>query len=149
MLESTEIKIKEILKSFRDRTGVVYTVLYDSDGLIITVDQASYIQKNDSHQAISAIFASLFSLAESGTNTIKDDNNVKNLTIQVGSNVDPDGFTIILHAVNRDIILTSIFPTSLNLAVILFELNQITQKLSNFLEQYEEQDVNSRVELFT
>ncbi|MFX0017491.1 MAG: roadblock/LC7 domain-containing protein [Promethearchaeota archaeon] len=143
---SIEEKITSILKSFRERTGTNYTILFNNDGLEIAVDQGVSVNKNKHFdQNIAAVNATIISLANSGINLLNNTHCVKNLTIQAGHQLDNDSFIILMENVKDDISLLTLFSVNLNISVILFELKQIAQKLLNFFQSNEEDKINVEI----
>ncbi|MFX1366547.1 MAG: roadblock/LC7 domain-containing protein [Promethearchaeota archaeon] len=124
-----EYKIREILSNFRKRTNILYSNLFTEDGFVVTIDQAYKVEDEDFHRAISAICSSIMVLAETGVELVKENCTIKEISIQAGNQLDPEGFTIILESINKDIKLSIMFTTFLNLGLILFELNQTIEKL--------------------
>jgi len=127
-----EKEIKDQLKNFRERTGVIHSILISKDGFLIAIDQENFNGDIEFYQSLGAIFAGIDSMATSSVGIINADNNIRRISIQAGDQLDKEGFTIILESVTKDITLSIIFPTYLNLGVILFELNQMIQKLMTY-----------------
>jgi len=143
MANLKEREIIEILKDFRGRTNVLCSILLTEDGLIIALDQAQINEDEEDYQlSFGALCAGIIALAENGVEIVKENNDIKKITIQAGEQLDNEGFTIILQSVNKDIKLSIMFPTYLNLGVILFELKQTIQRLSKYFFSFE-QDENS------
>ncbi len=132
MANLKEKQIVQILKDFRGRTNILCSILLNEDGLIIALDQAQMNEDDEYHLSFSAICSGIVALAENGIETIKEENNVKKISIQAGEQLDKEGFTIILQSVTKNIKLSIMFPTYLNFGVILFELNQTIQRLSEY-----------------
>ena len=139
LLSSTETKIRSVLKSFRERTGTSYTSIFNEDGLIIAVDQATPNSDEDFDLSLGAISASILAFAQNGISMINAMHNVKNLTIQAGQEIEDESFIVIIESIGYEATLMSIFPSVLNRSVILFELKQISQKL---LKIFETDDIN-------
>lgn len=133
MANLREKDIIEILKEFRERTSILSSVLFTEDGLIIALDQA-HINEDDDDYPISfgAICAGIIALVENGVEEIKEDSNIKSISIQAGQNEDNEGFTIILQSIKENIKLSVIFPVYLNFGLIYYELQQTSKKLSEY-----------------
>lgn len=140
MVSLREKEIIKILKEFRERTNILCSTLFTEDGFIIAVDQTHNTADEDYHQSIGAISASIVSLAEEGTQIIKENNKLKQIRIQAGDQLDNEGFIILLESITDEIRLSIICPIFLNLGVVLFELNQTIQKLSNYFTSQERFD---------
>ncbi|MFX1573707.1 MAG: roadblock/LC7 domain-containing protein [Promethearchaeota archaeon] len=140
MVSMQEKEIQNILKSFRDRTGIVSSTLFTEDGFLITVDRINFNEDENYHQSISALSAGIVSLAENCVEILKENNKIKQVLIQAGDQLDNDGFIIVLESVTYDIRLSVIFPIYLNLGVILFELNQTIRKLSKYFSDHEQNE---------
>lgn len=143
---SIEESITSILKSFRERTGTNYSILFNNDGLEIAVDQGVSTNKSkDFDQNMAAVNATIFSLANSGITLLNNSQCVKNLTIQAGHQLDNDSFTILMETVKEDICLLTLFSVNLNISLILFELKQAAQKLLKFFQSIEEDKINVEI----
>lgn len=144
-IPSSETKFRSILKSFRERTGINYTSLFNEDGLIIVVDQASVNDDDDFDQSLGAISASIIAFAQNGITMLNNQHDVKSLIIQAGYEIDSESFTIIIESVGQEVSLMSIFPSSLNISLILFELKNTTQKLLGIFNSENETEVNAKI----
>lgn len=142
---TTESRFRSVLKSFRERTGIIYTSIINEDGLIIVVDQASLKYDDDFDQSLGAISASILAFAQNGIAMLNELHDVKSLIIQAGHEIEDESFMIIIESIGQDISLMSIFPTSLNVSLILFELKQITQKLLGIFKSEEQTEINARI----
>lgn len=142
---TTESKFRSILKSFRERTGISYTSIIDEDGLIIVVDQASLKYDDDFDQSLGAISASILAFAQNGIAMLHELHDVKSLIIQAGNEIENESFMIIIESIRQEVNLMSIFPTSLNVSLILFELKQITQKLLGIFNSEEQMEINAKI----
>lgn len=128
----SEIEISKILKEFRERTGTLYSNLFTADGFIIALDHSNMGEDTRIFESVGAIYASLFALAEQGVKIVNEEHYINHISIQAGDQLDSDSFMIILELVNRDIIISTIFPIFANFGVIHFELTQIIQKLNKY-----------------
>jgi len=142
---TTESKFRSILKSFRERTGIIYSSIINEDGLIIVVDQASLKYDDDFDQSLGAISASILAFAQNGIAMLNELQDVKSLIIQAGHEIENESFMIIIESIGQEVSLMSIFPTSLNVSLILFELKQITQKLLGILKSEEKTEINAKI----
>ena len=137
-LDQTEIQ--KILKEFRERTNIMCSSLFTSDGFVITIEQAPLKEDEDYHDSVCAICSTIVALASQGICTLRDDVNIKNVSIIAGDQTDSDGFEIILENVFEDVLLGVMFMSSLNLGVVLFELNNTIQKLSKYFLRVEQDE---------
>lgn len=148
MASLREKEIQNILKSLRDRTGIVSSTLFTEDGFLVAADQTNFNEDEDYHQSISALSAGIVSLAENSVEILKEDNRIKQVSIQAGNQLDNDGFIIVLESVTNDIRLSIMFPIYLNLGVILFELNQTIHKLLKFFSRLEQNESLGNISSF-
>ncbi|MFX1444006.1 MAG: roadblock/LC7 domain-containing protein [Promethearchaeota archaeon] len=132
MVNLKEQEICNIMKDFRERTNILCSALFTEDGFIIAIDDPSYNIDEDFHQTIVAICAGIISLASEGVEIFKADSKITQITIQAGDQLDNEGFIIVLESITEEIRYSILFPTFLNLGVIMFELNQTLGKLSKF-----------------
>ena len=140
MASLREREIQVILKSFRERTGITCSTLFTEDGFIITIEEAKKNEDEDFFQSIAAICAGIVALAENSVEIIREDNFIKEITIQAGDQLDNESFMIHLESVTEDIRLAVMFPLFLNLGVIQFELNQTIQKLSKHFKEFDQSE---------
>lgn len=138
MASLREREIQVVLKSFRERTGIICSTLFTEDGFIITIEEAKKNEDEDFFQSIAAICAGIVALAENSVEIIREDNFIKEITIQAGDQLDNESFMIHLESVTEDIRLAIMFPLFLNLGVIRFELNQVIQKLSQHFIEFDQ-----------
>lgn len=144
-VKPTENKINHVLKSFRERTGISYTSLFNEDGLIIAVDQASLNFDEEFDLSLGAISASIQAFAQNGITILNDSHDVKSLTIQAGHEIEDESFKIIIESIGDDFILMSIFPSSLKISLILFELKQVNQKLFGIFHPKQNTENNTKI----
>ncbi len=137
-LDQTEIR--KILKEFRERTNITCSSLFTSDGFVITIDQGPLKEDEDYYDSLCAICSSIVSLASQGISTLRDDVNIKHISIKAADKTEIDGFEIILENISEDILLGVMFMSSLNLGVVLFELNNTIQKLSKYFLRVEQDE---------
>ena len=138
MASLREIEIQDILKSFRERTGIICSTLFTEDGFIIAIEEAKINEDDDFFQSIAAICAGIIALAENSVEIIKEGNFIKEISIQAGDQLDNESFMIRLESVTEDIRLAIMFPLFLNLGVIQFELNQTIRKLSKHFIEFDQ-----------
>lgn len=132
MINLREKEIIKIIKEFRERTSILCSTVFTEDGLIVAVEQAQIDEDDDYHQSIGAICASIVSLAENGLELFQSGKEIRQISIQAGDQLDNEGFIIVLESITDDTKLSVVFPTFLNLGVVLFEIKQIARKLSKY-----------------
>ncbi len=54
-----EREIKNILKSFRERTGIISSTLFTEDGFVITIEKEQIESEDDHYQSMCAISAGI------------------------------------------------------------------------------------------
>jgi len=138
MASLREREMQNILQSFRERTGIICSTLFTEDGFIITIEEAKNNEDDEFFQSIAAICAGIIALAENSVEIIREDNFIKQISIQAGDQLDNESFMIHLESVTDDIRLLVMFPLFLNLGVIQFELNQTIQKLSKHFMEFDQ-----------
>jgi len=140
MVHLEQTKIRKILKELRERTNIICSSLFTSDGFVIEVDQAPAKEDEDYYESVCAICSSIVCLASEGINTFQDDVTIKQISIMAGNQTDIEGFEIILENINDEVILGVMYPNSLNLGVVLFELNNTIQKLAKYFSSVEQDE---------
>ena len=125
-------KIKEILQDFRERTKVISSILYTHDGTIIFMDSEKSLDDKSNNRLIGVVYSNIMALAEHSIFKIEEGNRLKQISIQAGEQLDSiDGIKVILESVRENIFLLVMIPTSLNIGVFFFELNNIIRKINN------------------
>lgn len=132
MVNLREKEICKILTQFRERTSILCSTVFTEDGFIVAVEQAQIDEDDDYHQSIGAICASIVSLAKNGLELFQSGKTIRQISIQAGDQLDNEGFIIVLESITDDTKLSVVFPTFLNLGVVLFEIKQIARKLSKY-----------------
>lgn len=146
MSNINQSEIQDILRKFRVKTQVLCSGLFTEDGFLITVEQAGLNENDDYHESMGAICANIIALAAQGIEIIHSDKNVKQISIKTDENRN-EGFEIILEFVTNDVMLSVMFSSSLNLGVVLFELNKMIQKLKKYFSEIENDDALSLIEI--
>jgi len=140
MIHLERNKIRKILKELRERTNIMSSSLFTSDGFVIEVDQAPAKEDKDYYESVCAICSSIVCLASQGINTFQDDVSIKQISIMAGDQTDIEGFEIILEPINDKILLGVVYLNTLNLGVVLFELNNTIQKLVTYFSSVEQDE---------
>ena len=135
-----EREIQNILKSFRERTSIICSTLFTEDGFIITLEKEKIEGDDDHYQSVCAINAGIVALAENSVKIIREDNFIKQITIQAGDPLDNESFMIHLESVTKNVRLGIMFPLFLNLGVIHFELKQTIQQLSKYFIEFDQNE---------
>ena len=146
MSNINQSEIQDILRKFRVKTQVLCSGLFTEDGFLITVEQAGLNENDDYQESMGAICANIIALAAQGIEIIHSDKNVKQISIKTDENRN-EGFEIILEFVTNDVMLSVMFSSSLNLGVLLFELNKMIQKLKKYFSEIENDDALSLIEI--
>ena len=134
-------EIEKILENFRKRTDILCSILFTEDGFIIALDQAYTSEDSEYYQSLGALCAGIVSLAGNSVEIIYDNRKIKQISVQAGHQLEHDGFHILIESVSNDVLLSIIFPTSLNFSVILFELKQIISKLQKYFSPAEKDEI--------
>ena len=124
-------QIKEILKGLRERTKITSAILYSHDGTIIAIESEKARDGKSNDKLIGVVCSNIIALAKHNIFKIKENNKLKQISIQAGEHLDfVDGFKVVLELVRENLFLLVIVPTSLNLGVIFFELNNTIRKIN-------------------
>lgn len=131
-----EKPLQKYLNILKANTGISSATLITEDGLLIASDEASDTLERISHLAeIGAISASIISMAERAIELITD-KNLDQLMLKGGKDADSSSVTILLTSIYENIILLVLSPTSLNMGLILYEIDHITQKIKQFMTEH-------------
>lgn len=123
--------VKEILRGLRERTKITSAILYTHDGTIAAIESEKARDEKSNDELIGVVCSNIIALAKHNIFKIKEDNKLKQISIQAGEHLDfVDGFKVVLELVRENLFLLVIVPTSLNLGVIFFELNNAIRKIN-------------------
>jgi len=136
-----EKEIRKILEDFRKRTDIICSILFTEDGFIIALDQAYTSEDSEYHQSLGALCAGIVSLAGNGVEIVYENNKIKQISVQAGHQLEQNGFHILIESVSNGVLLSIIFPISLNFGVILFELKQTISKLQKYFSAPEKDGI--------
>jgi len=124
-------KIKEVLRSFRERTKISCSILYTQDGTVIAMESAKTLDDKHIEKLLGVVCSNIVALAEHGIFKLKEGYKLKQISIQAGEQLDIiEGFKIVLESVKDNHFLLVMIPTSLNLGVIFFEINNIIRRIN-------------------
>ncbi|MHA1756105.1 MAG: roadblock/LC7 domain-containing protein [Promethearchaeota archaeon] len=126
--------ILDVLKDFRERTGVILCILFTEDGSILALD--CDIPENDyeKHQLISVISSEILSLSNDGVSLLNKNLKITQISIQAGDSKDMESFTIILQTIINEIMILILAPNRLNFGVLLYEINELLSELKKYLQ---------------
>jgi len=134
-----------ILDNLITNTGIISSSLITEDGLVIATNSEQSEQDEEININFAAISASILSMAERGIEIINTNKILEQIKIDAGldENVDAD-FTILITRVISNILIQVIFPKSVNIGLIQFEINKMVKEIRNSLK-----DDMSRETLFS
>jgi len=141
--KETKERLLEILIDLKKRTGVWNSLLVTEDGLVIASDDISQIMGNletmGYYQNIGAVSAGALSMAEQSIKLIDTNKELKQLIIHAGSadSLYLESFSIILTLVHTNIILLVIYPSVLNIGLILYEIENVGMEIHQYLSDGE------------
>ena len=128
-----EKTLQEYLNELKVNSGISSATLITEDGLMIASDEASDTLDRMTHLAeIGAISAGIISMSERAIELITD-KNLDQITLKGGKDGDETSVTIILSSIYENIILLVLFPSGLNLGLILYEIEEISKKIKKFM----------------
>ena len=81
MASLREREIQNILKLFRERTGIICSSLFNEDGFIIAIEKANINEDDEYFQSMAAICAGIVALAENSVEIIREENFIKQISI--------------------------------------------------------------------
>lgn len=141
--ENTKERLLEVLTDFKKRTGVWNSLLVTEDGLVIASDDISQIMGNletmGYYQNIGAVSAGALSMAEQSIKLIDANKELKQLIIHAGSadSLYMESFSIILTLIHSNIILLVIYPSILNVGMILYEIENVGKEIHQYMSDGE------------
>lgn len=135
MVLLAEKPLQEYLDILKSNSGISNATLITEDGLLIACDKDSNTLERMAHLGtIGAISAGILALAERAIELITD-NKLDQIVLKGGKDDDISSFTIILTSVYENIILLVLFPSILNMGLILFEIQEVTKKIIQLMNE--------------
>ncbi len=137
--------LETILDNLITNTGIISSSLITEDGLVIATNSEQDDKDEEININFAAISASILSMAERGIEIINTNKILEQIKIDAGINrkIDAD-FTILITRVISNILIQVIFPKSVNIGLIQFEINKMVKEIRNSLK-----DDMSRETLFS
>ncbi|MHA1410923.1 MAG: roadblock/LC7 domain-containing protein [Candidatus Odinarchaeia archaeon] len=128
-----ERPLQKYLNTLKSNTGISSATLITEDGLLIASDEASDTLERMAHLAeIGAISAGIISMSERAIELITD-KNLDQITLKGGKDSEDTSVTIILTSIYENIILLVLFPSNLNIGLILYEIEEIKKEIEDFM----------------
>ena len=123
MIEALEnnIIIKELDK-LDLVNGIIGTAIVNRNGLILI----SRLPRHIDNRKFGAMAATMFEAMETAVTTFKD--NVVNLTVEF------DEKQLVVYAINKELIFTTLLELNIDLGMILIELEELIKFIQNYLE---------------
>ena len=137
--------LETILDNLITNTGIISSSLITEDGLVIATNSEQDDKDEEININFAAISASILSMAERGIEIINTNKILEQIKIDAGLDrkIDAD-FTILITRVISNILIQVIFPKSVNIGLIQFEINKMVKEIRNSLK-----DDMSRETLFS
>ncbi|MFX1257721.1 MAG: roadblock/LC7 domain-containing protein [Promethearchaeota archaeon] len=135
MSEIVDILI-EILDDINANTGITSSSLITEDGLVIAFSNSQEEIDDEFNTNFAAISASILSMAERGIEIINANKMLEQIKIDSikDRNIEAD-FTILITRVVSNVLLQVIFPKTINIGLIHFEINKHVNKIKNIIQK--------------
>ena len=137
-------RLYSILKDLKSRSGIWNSILVTEDGLVIASDDLNQIAGNletlNYYENIGAITAGALSMAEQAIKLIDQHKELQQQIIHAGTSSPfgtPDSFSIILTLMQTNIILLVIYPSVLNLGMVLYEIEKTKEQITEYMSEGE------------
>ena len=135
-------RLYSILKDLKTRSGIWNSILVTEDGLVIASDDLKQIAGNletlNYYENIGAITAGALSMAEQAIQLIDQHKELQQQIIHAGTSShigSPDSFSIVLTLMQTNIILLVIYPSVLNLGMILYEIEKTKEHINEYMRE--------------
>ncbi|MHA1310838.1 MAG: roadblock/LC7 domain-containing protein [Candidatus Helarchaeota archaeon] len=130
----SEKPLQKFLNELKINSGISRSILITEDGLLITRDDENS-NSNDLMQnmEIGAITAGILSMSERLVDLLTKQK-LNQILIKTELDSEENGLTTIITLVYNNIILLVFFPSKLNVGLILFEIEETKQKISDYLK---------------
>lgn len=140
-MQAADERLLEILMSFKKRTGIWNSLLVTEDGLVIASDDISQVMSQLEtvayYQNIGAVTAGALSMSEQAIKLIDSNKELQQLIIHAGTSDTRyiESFSIILTLIYENIILLVIYPSVLNVGMILYEIEKTGKEIRDYIQQ--------------
>jgi len=132
---SSEKTLQKFLNELKTNSGITTALLVTEDGLLIAVDELNNnSEKMSCIMEIGAVSAGILSMAEKIIELVTDQS-LSQIVIKAGrDDVDPS-VTCIITLVYKNVILLIFLPSTLNIGLVFYEIENTKQKISQFLQE--------------
>ena len=133
LMEALEL----ILTEFEYRVPVWGITIFTVDGYILA-HRLFYAPKQDAiEHTISPMSASLITIAEDLIRFVGDQHDFRQLIIDADDTMQTHKFSILLKHLDENVLLACIFPVSVQLGLLLFEIDNLTTQLGLLLKDWQ------------
>ena len=131
-------RLLQSLYDLKNRANVTNALLVTEDGFVIASDDFKQIAGNLSnlghYDNIGAISAGALSMAEQAIKIIDSQKQLHQILIEAGNEINSapfssDCFSIILSLVEKNVILLAVFPSQVNLGLLLYEIQRTKDEI--------------------
>lgn len=129
-------KFIDVLDGTIVNTGITSSNLITEDGLVIASNTKQDELDVEMNINFAAISASILSMAERGIEIINENKILEQITIDAGldKKLDED-FTILITKIYNNVLLQIIFPKSINIGLIHFEISKAVKEMKELIKQ--------------
>jgi len=135
-----------LLDEFIENTEITSSTLITEDGLIIAANDTQNFEDESNSMDIGAIAASVLAMAERGISIFNAAKRLEQIKIDGGlnHNIDED-FSIMISRIYSNILLQVIIPKKISIGLIHFEINKISNKIKNLINENTKRELFSRI----
>ncbi|MBD3405645.1 MAG: hypothetical protein GF411_05885 [Candidatus Lokiarchaeota archaeon] len=130
-------KIENLLAGFEERVPVWGITVFTVDGYIIAHRLFYNKMPPDIEMAVSSLSASLITIAENFIGFIDPEKVFRQITFDAMDDAGGIAFTILLKQVADNVLLTCIFPSSVQLGLVVFELETLSDSIVETVNEWE------------
>ncbi|MHA1372354.1 MAG: roadblock/LC7 domain-containing protein [Promethearchaeota archaeon] len=130
-----EKSLQKLLNRLKSNTNITNALLITEDGLLIAADEDSDnldFEYKDNFIKIGAISAGIISMSERVLEIITE-KKLGQILLNSGDNNKADGITMILTLLYENIILLVLFPSKINIGLVLYEIERLKEEITQFM----------------
>ena len=123
-MSSLRDELEEIMENL-SATGIINSRIITEDGIVIASNKTKNLAGKENDKDISAISASMMSMAEKGLEILNENVILEQIKIDVGidDNIEND-FMIIIERICSNLLLQVLFPKRINIGEIHYKINK-------------------------
>ena len=130
-------EIRKALNDFEQRVPVWGLTVFTVDGYILAHRLFYEAMPENLEMAVSSMSAGLITISEDFIRLVDATKNFRQVLVDAENGTDTETFSILLIHVAENVMLACIFPTSVQLGLVTFELENLRNAINEIVNRWE------------